>query len=324
MIYVYRDSLPIYKEKIMKLSLAVLLGVVFVCSRGSLSLWDIGCLIGDLPRHSSSRYLTRRSLPEGWFERAYAALEEPYVYIVVSDTGSPASRFIGIFTAALYNHVSLSFDGALETLVSYNGGNGIANPGLNAEGLEFFSQRAGASLEVYRLRLEPGQKAGLIERIRAIDQEGSSYNLLGLLTGKSRLPNIMFCSQFVYSVLDGAGLAYFEKAEGEVRPEDFIRDRGPLEFVGRIVFPAPETRGETQNAQGFGFRSLGQSPKLPLGVFAQGIGGALVRPGRTSVPEGNGAIAEPRIARPRSEGPGMRPKEEDKREKYLIFIGYNT
>jgi hypothetical protein len=290
MIYAYRDSLTVYstanKEMIMKLGLAVLLGVVFVCSRGSLSLGDIGYLIRDLPRHSSSRYLTRRSLPDGWFERAYAALEEPYVYIVVSDTGSPASRFIGIFTAARYNHVSLSFDGALETLVSYNGGNGAANPGLNAEGLEFFGQRAGASLEVYRLRLEPAQKTGLIERIRAIDREGSSYNLLGLLTGKSALPNIMFCSQFVYSVLDGAGLAYFEKEEGEVRPEDFIRDGGPLEFAGRLVFPGPETRGENQNAARFGW-----------GAFAQGIGGALVRHGRTSVPAGNGAIAEPWIAR---------------------------
>jgi hypothetical protein len=223
----------------MKLGFTVLLGVVFICSQRALSLRDIGSLIRDLPRHSSSRYLTRRSLPEGWFERAYAALEEPYIYIVVSDTGSPASRFIGIFTAALYNHVSLSFDGALETLVSYNGGNGAAKPGLNAEPLEFLGRRAGASLEVYRLGLDSAQKSGLIERIRAIDREGSSYNLLGLLTGKSKLPNIMFCSQFVYSVLDGAGLAYFEKAEGEVRPEDFIRDRGPLEFVGRIVFAAP-------------------------------------------------------------------------------------
>jgi hypothetical protein len=220
----------------MKLGFTVLLGAVFICSHRALSLRDIACLIRDLPRHSSSRYLTRQSLPAGWFERAYEALEEPYIYIVVSDTGSPASRFIGIFTAAIYNHVSLSFDGALETLVSYNGGNGVANPGLNAERLEFFNRGTGASLEVYRLRLEPAQKTGLIERIRAIDREGSSYNLLGLLTGKSKLPNIMFCSQFVYSVLNGAGLAYFEKAEGEVRPEDFIRDRGPLEFMGRLVF----------------------------------------------------------------------------------------
>jgi hypothetical protein len=147
-----------------------------------------------------------------------------------------------MFTAAAYNHVSLSFDRALETLVSYNGGNGVSSPGLNAERLEFFSRRAGASLAVYRLGLEPGRKRALLERIRAIDGEGSSYNLLGLLTKKSTLPNIMFCSQFVYSVLDGAGLAYFEKEEGEVRPEDFIRPGAGLEFMGRVVFGSPAVR----------------------------------------------------------------------------------
>jgi hypothetical protein len=223
----------------MRISDLVLAGfaAVYCLFRSPLSLRDIGELIRDLPRHSSSRYITRRSLPAGWFDRI--APEDPHVYIVLSDTGSPASRFIGLFTAALYNHVSLSFDRALETLVSYNGGNGVSSPGLNAEGLEFLNQGAGSSLAVYRLPLEPGQKAALVERIRAIDREGSSYNLLGLLTGKSQLPNIMFCSQFVYSVLDDAGLAWFEKEGGRVRPEDFIREGEGPEFVHRLRFDSP-------------------------------------------------------------------------------------
>jgi hypothetical protein len=214
---------------------------VFTCfSCGTLSFRDIGELARDLPRHNSTRYITRRSLPAGWFDRADP--EDPHIYIVLSDSGSPASKLIGLFTAAVYNHVSLSFDGALETLVSYNGGNGVSSPGLNAERLEFFNRKAGASLAVYRLRLEPGQKEALIERVRAIDREGSSYNLLGLVTKKSRLPNIMFCSQFVYSVLDEAGLAYFEKERGKVRPEDFIREGEGLEFVGRVYFDSAGTR----------------------------------------------------------------------------------
>jgi hypothetical protein len=224
------------------MKIVVLMGamVLYWFSSAALSLQDIGELILDLPRHSSSRYITRRSLPAGWFDRVYASLDDPYVYIVLSDTGSPASKLIGLFTSAVYNHVSLSFDRALETLVSYNGGNGVSGPGLNAERLEFLNQKAGASLAVYRLGLKPEQKRALIEYIRAIDEEGSSYNLLGLLTKKSRLPNIMFCSQFVYSLLDKTGLAYFEKEGGEVRPEDFIRE-GP-EFVGRRIFDSPVTR----------------------------------------------------------------------------------
>jgi hypothetical protein len=206
---------------------------VFYClSCSTLSLRDIGELVRELPRHSSSRYITRRSLPETYFDRAYATLDDPYVYIVLSDTGSPASRLIRIFTAAVYNHVSLSFDRALATLVSYNGGNRVSSPGLNAEGLSVLNGKAGASLVVYRLSLEPAQKRMLIDRIARINREGSSYNLLGLVTKKSKLPNIMFCSQFVYSSLDEAGLAYFEKEEGKVQPEDFIRAGGPLELAG--------------------------------------------------------------------------------------------
>jgi hypothetical protein len=225
----------------MRISGIVLAGAaLFGCfSCSVLSLRDLGELLWELPRHSSSRYVTRLSLPALWFDRAYAALDDPYIYIVLSYTGSPASRLIGLFTAEFYNHVSLSFDRALETLVSYNGGNGVSRPGLNAERLEFLNRKAGASLAVYRLALAPDQKGALIERIRAIDGEGSSYNLLGLLTKKSRLPNIMFCSQFVYSVLDEGGLAYFKKEGGDVRPEDFIRGGEGPEFVGRLSFDSP-------------------------------------------------------------------------------------
>jgi hypothetical protein len=203
-------------------------------SCGTLSFRDVGELARELPRHSSTRYITRQSLPAGWFDRADP--EDPHIYIVLSDTGSPASKLIGLFTTAVYNHVSLSFDRALETLVSYNGGNGVSSPGLNAERLEFLNRKAGASLAVYSLRLEREQKAALIERVKAIDREGSSYNLMGLVTKKSKLPNIMFCSQFVYSILDEAGAAYFEKERGKVKPEDFIREGDRLEFVGRIYF----------------------------------------------------------------------------------------
>jgi hypothetical protein len=225
--------------------------VFFCVSCGTLSPAEIGELILDLPRHSSSRYITRLSLPGAYFEKAYAALEDPHVYIVLSDTGSPASKLIGLFTASSYNHVSLAFDPALETMVSYNGGNGVSSPGLNAERLEYLNRKPGASLAVYRLGTAEGQKRALIERVRAIDSEGSSYNLLGLVTKKSRLPNIMFCSQFVYSVLEDAGAAYFRKEEGTVRPEDFI---GPAsgnrpEFTGRIFLdPAAASAAASADA----------------------------------------------------------------------------
>jgi hypothetical protein len=224
----------------MKQGLIFLSGMIvfFTLSCTVLSLEDIGLLARDLPRHNSSRYLTRFSLPAEYFEAAYGALEDPHIYIILSDTGSPAGKIIGFFTASPYNHVSLAFDPALKTLVSYNGGNGISSPGLNIERPEHLNRKSGASLAVYRLKTREGQKRAVIDRLAEINREGSSYNLLGLLTGKSRLPNIMFCSQFVYTVLKDAGAAYFNKNGGEVRPMDFVNlARGDrLEFTGKITF----------------------------------------------------------------------------------------
>jgi hypothetical protein len=234
----------------MKKGLFFLIGLVGLLSGActTLSFKDIGVLARDLPRHNSFQYLTRFSLPEEYFAAAYKTLEDPYVYIVLSDTGSPGSRAIGLFTASPYNHVSLSFDPALETLVSYNGGNGVFPPGLNSERLEHFNQKPGASVAVYRLLITGDQKRLLVDRVAAINREGSSYNILGLLTGTSARPNIMFCSQFVYTVLEDAGAAYFNKKGGTVRPMDFI-ELAPaerLEFAGKIFFSA----GQEQDISG--------------------------------------------------------------------------
>ena len=49
-------------------------------------------------------------------------------------------------------------------------------------------------------------------------------------------PNIMFCSQFVYTMLELAGLNYFEKNAAHVTPTDFIEldYYRKLDFVCRI------------------------------------------------------------------------------------------
>jgi hypothetical protein len=202
-------------------------------SCASLTTGDIGELARALPRHDSFNYLTRRNLPEAWFETAHGAIEDPHIYIILSNTGSAANKLIGVFTKALYNHVSLAFDRNLETLVSYNGGNGVYTPGMNPEGIGDLCQKPDTSLAVFKLKTSAGQKARILRRIREINYQGSSYNLLGIVLKRSFKPNIMFCSQFVYTMLENSGLNYFEKKNARVRPMDFIElDEGrALEFV---------------------------------------------------------------------------------------------
>lgn len=84
-------------------------------------------IIHDLPRHSSFSYINSGSLTNSYFEQAEKTLHDGYVYLVITRSKSASSEIIGLFTNKQYNHVSLSFDKDLNTIISYNGGEKIAN-----------------------------------------------------------------------------------------------------------------------------------------------------------------------------------------------------
>ncbi|MBN2897370.1 MAG: YegS/Rv2252/BmrU family lipid kinase [Clostridia bacterium] len=183
---------------------------------------DISRLICDFPRHSALYYVNKNSLSKEYFLKAEKALMEPYIYLVLSQTGSPAGELIRKFTCKQYSHASLSFDGELETLVSYNGGTGRCFPGLNCELVNDYHQKADACLVVYKIKATFQQKKRILDKMRLIDEQGSSYNYLGFLWSYTFKENIMFCSQFVYSMLEVAELHYFDKKPSKVMPMDFL------------------------------------------------------------------------------------------------------
>jgi hypothetical protein len=189
-------------------------------------------ILEDLPNHSSTRYVNQDNLTEEYFLEAEKSLNDPHLYIIISRTGSAASELISVFTSKSYNHASLSFDRDLKTIISYNGGERVYPPGLNAEMIEFFNKKEDSSIIVYRLACPKEKKKLLIDRIREINREGSAYNILGLILRFSFKPNIMFCSQFVYKMLKTAGLNYFEKKEGHVKPTDFAE----LDYYRKLEF----------------------------------------------------------------------------------------
>ncbi|AVK99309.1 hypothetical protein [Pediococcus inopinatus] len=186
----------------------------------------------DLHRHSSTRYINNGSLTDEYFELANQTLADPYIYLVISNTGSSASEIISLFTQKQYNHASLSFDADLKTIVSYNGGEKVYPPGLNAEMVEAFHKKDDASVLIYQLAVTRAQKQIIIDKIKEINSTGSAYNLLGLVTKHSLRPNIMFCSQFVYQMLKLAHVDYFDKPAGDVRPTDFIE----LDYYKKLEF----------------------------------------------------------------------------------------
>ena len=85
---------------------------------------------------------------------------------------------------------------------------------------------------------DPERDGIILRRLGKIDQEGSAYNLLGLLFPVAWQPNQMFCSQFVYRMLRLAGLHYFRKDPFQVRPMDFV----DLDAQGALTLVAAYTR----------------------------------------------------------------------------------
>jgi hypothetical protein len=188
----------------------------------SLSKENIDELINDIPRHDSFRYINKGSLTKEYFDLAYQKLADQNIYVIISNTGSPASEIISMFTQKQYNHASISFDKELKTIVSYNGGERIYPPGLNMEMIKYFNKKQDSSIIVYSLPITAEQKKNIIDKINEINKQGNAYNLFGLVFKISFKPNIMFCSQFVYRMLKDVGLNYFEKKDGQIKPTDLI------------------------------------------------------------------------------------------------------
>ncbi|WP_203640913.1 hypothetical protein [Levilactobacillus andaensis] len=201
-------------------------------AKDKVSVAHLKTILADLPRHSAMRYINHGTLTDDYFAAAEATLADEHLYLAVSNTGSAASEMISVFTRKQFNHVSLAFDRDLATIISYNGGDNVYPPGMNAETLEFFHQKQGASLLVYSLLVTREQKQFVLDKIAEINREGSAYNMVGLVSRHSARPNILFCSQFVYKMLKLAGVAYFEKRDGEVRPTDFIE----LDYYKKLGF----------------------------------------------------------------------------------------
>ncbi|MDF2803363.1 MAG: hypothetical protein K0S61_3266 [Anaerocolumna sp.] len=186
----------------------------------------------DLYRHNSFEYINKGVLTDEYFIEAEKWLEDGYIYIILSNTGSPASEIISTFTQKQYNHASLSFDSELKTIISYNGGERVYPPGLNYEMIDFFNKKEDASILVYKLTCTKEQKTKIFEKVKEINRDGSAYNLMGLVLKYSHKPNIMFCSQFVHKMLTYGGISYFDKSDGEVKPTDLVE----MDYYRKLEF----------------------------------------------------------------------------------------
>ena len=208
-------------------------------SKKKLCFENVSAFAMDLKRHNPFRYVNQKSLPDEYFRSARESYSDPNIYIIISKTGSPPSEILSVFTQKQYNHASLSFDKKLQTIISYNGGEKVYSPGLNMELLEFFRKSPDSKLMVYSLPCAAAQKEKMLSRIEKINREGSAYNILGFsVKNRTKKPNILYCTQFVYSMLDDAGLAYFAD-NGKIKPTDLVE----LDYYRKLKFELEITFG---------------------------------------------------------------------------------
>ena len=201
-------------------------------TRKKLCLHNLRDAADELSRHNSRHYINNGTLTESYFQDCQKTLDDHNIYVIISKTGSPVSELMSIYTKKIYNHASLSFDSELQTTISYNGGQKVYPPGLNLEMLEYFNQTPDARILVYSIPCSRKQKQKLIDKIAQINEEGSAYNVTGLVTNRSSKPNIMFCSQFVYKMLEYVDLAPFETPNKPVSPTDLIE----MDYYKKLKF----------------------------------------------------------------------------------------
>lgn len=154
------------------------------------------------------------------------------VYILLTDSGTLLTKTIKQYTAAPYNHVSLSLDMELNELYSF-GRKAPRNPlfgGFVKEDVYkgTFRYFPNTRCVVFRLRVTESQWDQIKQIIRSFQEQQDiySYNLVGLFGVVMNVPvesrHAFFCTQFVAEVLRRSGIKLWEKSSALVKPNDFL------------------------------------------------------------------------------------------------------
>ncbi|WP_334071495.1 MULTISPECIES: hypothetical protein [Paenibacillus] len=152
---------------------------------------------------------------------------EKQIYILLSNPNTVVAKMIGFYTKAPYNHASIAFDPGLREMYSF----GRKHPLLpmfggfvkeNARSRVF--ERATCAVYSYTVDLEAYNK--MRAYVRQFEENGDlyKYNFLGILGIVLNMElggeNAYFCSQFVCSVFQKAGVKLLNKSAGLTTPDD--------------------------------------------------------------------------------------------------------
>ncbi|GAE94231.1 hypothetical protein JCM21714_3371 [Gracilibacillus boraciitolerans JCM 21714] len=158
-------------------------------------------------------------------------MNQEYVYIMLSDTGTLFTNVIKTYTKAPYNHASLSFDSELKEMYSF-GRKKPTNPlhgGFVKEDIftGTYSKYPNTSCVIYRLQVTEREKQKMKRILEVFIKNNHKflYNILGVIGVSLKEPvefsNSYFCSQFVADILFRSGIKLWDKLPAMVTPDDF-------------------------------------------------------------------------------------------------------
>jgi len=157
-------------------------------------------------------------------------MNNQYIYLIFTKTGTWLSRLIGVFSNIKYAHASISFDNSFTRMYSF----GRTNPdnpfsgGFVEENLYEGVYKRSASCEcmIYRIEVTAEQYSTLQQLIEqfAACKEQLRYNFLGLFGALFNKPlgrkNYYFCSQFVSEVLMKSNIFRYDKSPELIKTDE--------------------------------------------------------------------------------------------------------
>lgn len=161
------------------------------------------------------------------------------VYVILTQTGTTASKVISKFTGDPYNHSGLSIDPTMHNMFSFNMNAG----GFGIEDIDkgfFGDHKSTIKYTIWAYFASPDEFLHLKSIIGDFtdNKDKFKYNIMGLvdfITGNKKLrEGKMFCSEFVAHLLKSINPNITKKNRNDMKPYDLVRIKD-LHFIQRGI-----------------------------------------------------------------------------------------
>jgi len=160
------------------------------------------------------------------------------IYLVFTDTGSTVATIIKRFTNSPYNHVAISFEDDMKSdnFIMYSYNFSLKTDGFVRDRITDYP--GVTTYSMYSILVEPDVYRKIKLHVQYMDTHISDYrySILGLFALVFSIPyekkGSYFCSQFVITLFNKAGMPLFGKPASLISPYDIMK-HPDFEFVKR-------------------------------------------------------------------------------------------